>query len=347
MRPLNRRVLAGCLAAATVLALALTACKPASSTTANPGAGGSATATATTTAPAAIRIGTLPTEDTLSLWVAEHTDRFKAAGLDVTITTFASARERDAALTAGAIDGEMSDMVSAALLRQGGFPVKVTTLLLGATPAQGRFGIAVKPGSKVTDLKQLAGVPIGTSSATIQEYVLDSLMKAAGVPDAQVKTQEVAAVPARFQLLTKGSLAAAALPEPFLSLAQLQGAHVVADDTAGANLSQTVLLFSEKYLKDPAHTTSVFKLLGAIDQAAQVINQNPNIWRALLVTNARLPQELAKTYKVNTYPRPQLPRQTDVDPLLAWMRRKGLLKSSVTYADLMWSRMAAAVQAPQ
>ena len=343
MRLSNRRVLAGCLAAATVLALSLTACKPASTTTTRPGGN----ATTTTGTPVAIRIGTLPTEDTLALWVAEHTDRFKAAGLDVTITTFASARERDAALTAGAIDGEMSDMVSAALLRQGGFPVKVTTLLLGATPAQGRFGIAVKPGSKVTDLKQLGGVPIGTSSATIQEYVLDSLMKTAGVAEAQVKTQEVAAVPARFQLLMKGSLQAAALPEPFLSLAQLQGAHVVADDTAGANLSQTVLLFSEKYLSTPANTASVFKLLGAVDQAAQVINQNPNTWRALLVTNARLPQELAKTYKVNTYPRPQLPKKTDVDPLLTWMRQKGLLKASVTYADLMWSRMAAAVQAPQ
>lgn len=346
MKRINRTALIGCLVAAGMV-LALAGCKPpATATGPTPTAttgGNNTTATPT----ASIRIGTLPTEDALALWVADHTDRFKAAGIDVTITTFASARERDAALTAGAIDGEMSDMVSATLLRQGGFPVRVTTLLLGATPAQGRFGIAVKPGSKVTSLKQLANVPIGTSSATIQEYVLSSLMKTAGVPEAQINTQEVAAVPARFQLLMSGKLEAAALPEPFLSLAQSQGAHVIADDTKGANLSQTVLLFGEKYLNVPANTTSVFKFLGAIDQAVQVIDQNPNVWRGLLVTDARFPASVAKTYMVNQYPRPQLPRKADVDPLLAWMRAKGLLKSNITYGDLMWSRMAATVQAPQ
>ena len=41
----------------------------------------------------------------------------------------------------------MGDLIAAAALRAGGVPVKVTTLMLGATPKEGRFGIAVKPGS--------------------------------------------------------------------------------------------------------------------------------------------------------------------------------------------------------
>jgi hypothetical protein len=35
-----------------------------------------------------------------------------------------------------------------------------------------------------------------------------------------------------------------ALPEPFLSLAEEEGARLLADDTSGDNLSQTVLVLS-------------------------------------------------------------------------------------------------------
>ena len=291
-------------------------------------------------APAKVRIGTLPTEDSLPLWVAERDGLFKKVGLDVTIQVFQSAQERDAALTAGAIDGFMGDLIAAATLRAGGVPVKVATIMLGATPAEGRFGIAVRPGSKVTSIQELANVPVGTSSATIQEYVLDELLLTAGVSAARIKKEEVKKVPVRFELLMSGKLAAAALPEPFLSLAEKTGAKVLLDDTQGANISQTVLVFSQKYLDDPAGSTAVTKLLGAWDTAVGTINAAPDSFRALLVDKARLPAPLATSYPVNTYPTAQLPVETDVQAVLDWMQSAGLLKVPVTYADLMWTAPA-------
>lgn len=298
------------------------------------------TGTTAPVAPAKVRIGTLPTEDSLPLWVAERDGLFKKAGLDVTIQVFQSAQERDAALTAGAIDGFMGDLIAAATLRAGGVPVKVATIMLGATPAEGRFGIAVKPGSKVTSIQELANVPVGTSSATIQEYVLDELLLTAGVSAARIKKEEVKKVPVRFELLMSGKLAAAALPEPFLSLAEKTGAKVLLDDTQGANISQTVLVFSQKYLDDPAGSTAVTKLLGAWDTAVGTINAAPDSFRALLVDKARLPAPLATSYPVNTYPTAQLPVETDVQAVLDWMQSAGLLKVPVTYADLMWTAPA-------
>ena len=201
------------LALAAGLAVsALAGCTPSSTQTSGGG---------TSVAPAKIRIGTLTTEDALPLWVAERDGLFKKAGLDVSITVFQSAQERDAALTAKSIDGFMGDIIAAAALRAGGVPVKITTIMLGATPKEGRFGIVVAPGSKITSLEELAGVPVGTSSGTIQEYVLDGLMGQAGIPIDQVKKEEVKKVPVRFELLMSGKLQAAALPEPFLSLAVL------------------------------------------------------------------------------------------------------------------------------
>jgi len=312
-----------------VLALAATVagCSPAS----EPGG------TAASAAPAAIRIGTLPTEDSLPLWVAEKEGLFDKAGLKVTMTSFPSATERDAALTAGVIDGFMGDLIAAAALRAGGIPVKVTTIMLGATPKEGRFGIAVKPGSKVTALDQLAGKPIGTSSGTIQEYVMDQLMLQANIAPEQVKKEEVKKVPVRLEMLMAGKLDAAALPEPFLSLAEKQGARIVAADTGDVNLTQTVLVFDQKYLDKPEGAAAVSKLLVVWDDAVALINKDPNAYRALLVDKARLPAPLASTYEVNTYPTAQLPKKEQVQDVLDWMKGADLLSKDVTYAELMWS----------
>ena len=313
------------------LAVSVTACSQPSQPSGSTGTG---------TAPVKIRIGTLPTEDSLPLWVAERDGLFAKAGIDVSITVFQSAQERDAALTAGAIDGMMGDLIAAASLRVGGIPVKVVTVMLGATASEGRFGIAVEPSSTVTTLKQLANVPVGTSSATIQEYVLDKLMEAAGVPDSQIKKEEVKKVPVRFELLMSGKLKAAALPEPFLSLAEKTGAKIIADDTKGANISQTVLIFDQKFLDNATNAAGVSKLLGVWDTAVGSINATPDSFRALLVDKARLPVPLKDVYAVNTYPTAQLPAQADVQAVLDWMRGAGLLKTDVTYADLVWNAPA-------
>jgi NitT/TauT family transport system substrate-binding protein len=320
----HRTPIAVLLAAALVIGMA--GCSaPASSTQ----AGGEVKA-------AKVRIGTLPTEDSLPLWVAEKQGLFTKAGLEVQIVSFASAQERDAALTSGAIDAFMGDIIAAASLRAGGVPVRIATIMLGATSKEGRFGIALKPGSKVTSLEQLAGKPVGTSSATIQEYVLDQLMLQAGVSVDQIKKEEVKSVPVRLELLMQGKLEAAALPEPFLSLAEKQGAKVIADDTGDQNVSQTVLVVSQGYLEDPAGAKAIGALLAVWDQAVAVVNKDPNSFRGLLVEKARLPQPLAASYAVNTYPSAQLPKKEQVDDVLEWMKGVGLLDAGVTYEDLVW-----------
>ena len=298
--------------------------------------------------PIAVKIGTLPTEDSLPLWVAESEGFFEDAGLpSVEIILFQSAQERDAALASGAIDAFMGDIIAAANLEAGGTPVTIATIMLGATQDQGRFGIVAPKdwshGTGAEALTYLAGVPVGTSSATIQEYVLDGLMRQAGVPADQVKKEEVKKVPVRFELLMQGKLEAAALPEPFLSLAELQGAKLLADDTDVApagfgkeNLSQTVLLFSDEYLAKPGGLESEQAVLQAWNEAVVLINKDPNAYREMLVEKAGLPEPLKDTYEVNTYPSAQAPTQEQVDSVLAWMKGKGYLKpeADVNYINL-------------
>jgi NitT/TauT family transport system substrate-binding protein len=318
------------LAALLIAALALTGCSGGTDDTKK-----SDTTAEVKAAP--VKIGTLPTEDSLPLWVAKDMGYFAVEGIDsIEIVTFQSAQERDAALAAGAIDAFMGDIIASANLEAGGTPNTIKTIMLGADQSQGRFGVVVPPKSTVTSLEQLKGVPVGTSSATIQEYVLDGLMAEAGVSEADVKVEEVKKVPVRFELLMAGKLKAAALPVPFLSLAEQGKARIVGDDTKAAkNLSQTVLLFTDKYLSTPEGDKSADGVLAAWDAAVQQINADPDSYRDELVKYARLPESLAKTYKVNTYPLSNPPAETDVNAVLDWMLEKGYLKGDVSYDDLI------------
>lgn len=138
------------------------------------GTGSTAETSSTASAkPAAVKIGVLPTEDSLPLWVAEQMGYFATNGLEsVEIVNFQSAQERDAAFASGAIDAFMGDIIAAANLEAGGTPNTIKTVMLGADQSQGRFAVVAGPNSAITTMADLNGIQVGTSSATIQEYVL-------------------------------------------------------------------------------------------------------------------------------------------------------------------------------
>jgi NitT/TauT family transport system substrate-binding protein len=286
--------------------------------------------------PVPVRIGTLPTEDALPLWVAEEEELFIDVGLEsVEIITFQSAQERDTAFAAGEIDAYMGDIIAAAQMESGDLPVTIATIMLGETPLQGRFGIVTGPEKGYNELSALAGVPVGTSSNTIQEYVLDGLMAQEGVAAEDVTKEEVDKVPVRFELMMEGQLEAAALPEPLLTLAESQGGTILRDDTEGENLSQTVLVFSDEYLSEPGGVETLARLLETWDEAAAIINTDPDAWRDTLVEKARLPEPIKDVYEISEYPMNTVPTSEQVDAVLTWMEEKELLDNEVTYEDLV------------
>lgn len=280
-----------------------------------------------------VRIGILPTEDALPLFVAEQDGLAKKAGVKIEIVNFQSAQERDAALVAGKIDGFMGDVLAAATLSDKGTPVKIVTVMLGSDPTEGRFGIVVPKGSKITQAMQLRGVPVAVSSNTITEYVVDSLLKAEGLADNEIKKVEVKKIPVRVQLLLAGQLKAAGLPDPLLAFTESKSAKLVIADTAGQNLSQTILAFSTPYAEK--NGDALAKLIAADAQAVAAINADPEKYRQLLVDKAKLPPDIASTYKLNLYPEPQLPAKADVDRALAWTSAKGLTTPKTTYETLV------------
>lgn len=69
------------------------------------------------------------------------------------------------------------------------------------------------------------------------------------------------------------------------------------------------------------------------DDAAGRINSDPDAFRSILIANANLSDAVAGTYPISAYPLAQRPSAALVDPILAWMQRKGYLTAALAYDE--------------
>lgn len=275
---------------------------------------------------ASIVIGTLATEDILPCWVAQEEAIFATENLDAKIVTFQSASELIAAVSSGSVDFAMTDPMVSASLYASGADVQIRWVTLGADANQGRFGIMTADPT-IKSLADLEGVPVGVGSNTLLEYVTDILFERAEIPADQVKTEELQKLPVRYQAMASGTVKAAALPASFLALGEASGFTTIADDTTGDNISQSVMISCDNEIS--ANTVAAFARVW--DAAATRINANPDSYRTLLAQKASLPENIAQSYAVSSYPTAELPEQAMIDAVMTWMKSKGYLAEAITY----------------
>lgn len=278
-------------------------------------------------------IGTMPTEDTLPYYVAADQDLFAQAGLDAHIEFFQSAQELSVAITSGDVQLAMTDPMVAASLFASGTEVTMEWVTLGTDASQGRFGVQVGPDSTVQSLSELAGIGVGVGSDTVPEYVFDVLMQRAGVPDDQIVGEEIKKLPVRYQMMASGQVAAAALPGSMLTLGEANGCRTLADDTTGENISASVMVAAPDMAASDAGSATLTLAEQVWDEAARMVNDDPDRWRDVLIANANLADAVADTYPVPTYPTCERPAATLVEPILDWMVAKGYLGSPLGYDE--------------
>ncbi len=288
---------------------------------------------ASAAATASFTVGTLATEDLLPLWVAQDAGLFDGSGVQVEIVPFQSATELIAGVASGEVDLAMTDIMVTASMFASGIDVQMQWVTLGATADQGRFGIMVGPDSDITKLADLAGVPIGVGSNTILEYVMDKLMESAGVADDQIVVEELQKLPVRYQAMASGEVAAAALPGTLLALGEANNCKLIADDTQGDNLSQSVMIVRADVLSGANAQAGIAALESVWDEAVKLVNADPESYREILIDSASLPIEIADTYPISTYPAAALPASAMVDPVLDWMQQKGYLAQPLSYDE--------------
>ncbi len=282
---------------------------------------------------ARLKIGILPIVDVLPIYVAQQNGYFEKEGIQVEPVLVKSAQERDTLMQTGQVDGEITDLVSVEMFDRKGVGLKAVLVAMEATPKEPVFRILASPGSGITSPAGLKGVPIGISKNTIIEYVTYRLLETAGLKDSEVSTTEVSAIPVRYELLMKGKIKAATLPEPLASGAVAGGARVIVDDTSRPEVSASLLAFSTKTLSEKPKT--VEKFLSAWLKAEEEINRHPDRYRGLLIEKGRVPKSVQESYRMPVFPGALVPTESQVKDVASWMKGKGLIQKEPRYGDVV------------
>lgn len=280
-----------------------------------------------------LKVGILPNEEVLPLYVAQEEGLFQRYGIDVEIVNFQSAAERDAAIQAGAVDGVEGDLLAVALIRQGGTPVKAVSLAMGATPEEGRFAMLAAPGT-IENVNDLKGKKLAISKNTIIEYVADQMLLANGIKPEEVQKVNIAKMPLRAEMLLQGEVTAAVLADPLAVHAELKGAKILVDDTKmSENISQSVYFFRDDVIKNKK--SAIKKFLQAYGEGAEAVAKNPEKYRDLFIEKVNIPVELQSSYPVPTFSPLELPTEKDTQRVLDWLRDNKLLTEDYTYTDIV------------
>ena len=321
--------------AALIIFLALlSACAPATSPTAAPTIAPQAGPTATRvpltpTGKGSLRIGVLPITDVVPFYIADAQNYFKQQGLTVELVAVSSAAERDQLMATQQIDGELNDLVSTVLFNAQSPKIKIVRKARQAFPNAAEYWILTPKDSAIKSAKDLAGKEIAISQNSVIEYVTQRLLEKEGLSTADIKTTNVPSIPTRLQLLQQNQVAAATLPDPLASLALLQGARIVVDDTKYPDYSISVISFRVDIVAQRAD--DVKKFLAAYDQAITDIRSKPDLFRNVLIDKSRVPDQLKDKYQFPPFPDPSIPSVAQWDDVVKWAMDKKLITAPVTF----------------
>lgn len=290
----------------------------------------------TITAPAeavTLRFATLRILEALPMYVAQEEGLYQKHGVAVEIIPVGSAPERDQLIAAERADGMISEVLTGLLYNKDSQQVQIVRYARTATSDSHLFSILASKQSGITSVEGLKGVPVGISDGTVIAYINDRMLQKEGLTPAEIQTISVPSLGDRLALLGSGELKAAVLPEPLTTLAIMQGAVPVLDDSKYPEYSHSTITFRKQVLDE--HPEAVRAFLAAIEEAVALINADPAKYQKTLVDLQIVPAPLEGKFSVPKFVTAGVPTQAQFADVLAWAKEKKLIEKDIDYANLI------------
>ncbi len=279
-----------------------------------------------------ITVGVLPTEDAAPIIIANSEGLFAQEGLNVNVTLFTSAKDRDIALQSGKIQIAESDPITSIIQFSQGLHIKIISKLWGGYANQSVFYILSPPNSTARTLDDVK--TIGISQTTIIEYVTYKLIQLAGKDPNSYTFINIPNIAIRYSTLMNGKIDAATLPDPLASLAILKGAHILASTNMyNKSFTMSVLIANSDWLNN--HKEVMVKFLRAVNRAIQLISSNPDKYNSLIATFIKVPDELKPYYKIGYWTKLEVYPKDNFQDVLNWLLLKNYIVRTVNYNDVV------------
>lgn len=262
-----------------------------------------------------VRFGTMPTYTAAIYAVGVEKGFFDEAGVPVELTVFRSARDRDAAATAGELDGFMTDIMGAVNLNQKGFPFLMTSR------EYDDFAIMASPSydSSAVEIPKL-----GLSENTVTEFIVDTYL------DDEVEKVSILAVPDRMGALFGGKLDYGVFPQPFMGIIIGNGGEIVLN-TASLDFHPVVVVFEEAFIeKNEASVKAFYE--GYVKTVEYMQSNELSEYKDVLVKYGLATEDTVDLYRIPTdkYGLNAV-AEKDYDQIIIWMKDKGLLEKEMPF----------------
>lgn len=277
----------------------------------------------------AITVGVMPSMDYLPLAVAQREGYFEKHGVKVTIEKFLSANQRDIAFQSGSVDGGVTDYTSAALLKAGGFDMKLTS------KCQAPFYIIAGSQSEISNLSELKGKKIAVSQNTVIDFCVDIALADVGLAPSDVEKIEINKIPDRFEMLRNNKIDATGLPNPFALIAAGEGGKLlVSMDSLGYTV--TGIVFSQSTID--TKSDAIKKMYAAYNDGIAYLNSHTVAdIKDILVKELKFPEPVAEKVSLPKYTnaQPVLVDDKDIQAVITWLNGKKLLNDTFKLEDLI------------
>ncbi len=271
-----------------------------------------------------IRVGLMSDVAAIPFLVAQEKGLFQKENVNVELTVFKSAQERDSAIAASQLDAVSSDLISLNLLKESGSDFKALLCTDGVYKLMGN--------SQLKGVSDLAGKQVGLSMNTLMEYILDEMLVHNNVDVASVKKVSVPVMPARLQMLMSGEIDGAMMPEPFCTIAKNGGMVELSDAEKDLGLAPGVFLMSSSFAEK--NKNGIKSFINGYNSAVDYLNKSDKKeFSQLLSEKISLTEENAGFLQTKQFTAFQLPEEAQVKGAYDWLKAKNLVKSDFSYAD--------------
>ncbi len=275
--------------------------------------------------PQSLKIGVMSDIGAAPYIIAKENGYFEKLGLDVEITVFKSATDRDTAMQTGNLDGAMADMLTIIFYNDAAFDAKITSQTYGSyvmvsTPALDKSGV-----------EALDKIDVGISANTVIDFVTDQIASDAGILE-KVSTVAIPQMPVRLEMLGAGELDAATLPEPLASAAVLNGGDAMMG-TLDLGLQPGIFIMTENAIDEKSD--AIEKLYEGYNQGVDYLNNtDQKNYIQLLTDQLGFPPSLAESFDFPELSKAQVADEVTFGTVQSWMKDRALTTSDFSFSEL-------------
>jgi NitT/TauT family transport system substrate-binding protein len=282
-----------------------------------------------------IRVGTLISDSAAEPLYGADTGMFARAGLNVDVQTFTNYGSLQGALASKALDAGLLDTLATAVGAAHGIPFTIVAAASKQVPKRPTMLLCVAKGSPLKSPRELEGKTIGIASlGGSAEAVLRSWLAKGGVEQTKVGLIEIP-LSQMAAALERGTVAAAEIFEPALTVARLAGARPFGDVYSAVSMPfySNVWVTTSEYAR--ANAATMKTLAATVYRIADWANAHGRDSGVILTKYSKLDPSIVAAMTRTEYSTELEPKL--LQPLIDAGSRFGMLPAPLNGATLVAS----------